>query len=298
MHVFVSGASGLIGSALVPALVETGHRVTRLVRREPADDAEARWDPESGTVDTARLEGVNAVVHLAGKTIAGRWTARVKETLRNSRVDGTRALCDALPRMTRRPEVLVSASAVGFYGDRGCKVLTENSPPGTGFLADVCREWEEATAPAAGAGIRVVNLRIGMVLARSGGALAAMLLPFRMGLGGPIGDGRQYVSWVSLDDVVGAILHTLTLATIAGPVNATAPHPVTNGEFTRTLAHVLHRPALLRAPAFAARLAFGEMADALLLASARVEPQRLLETGYTFRHPELERALRAILTAM
>ena len=295
MHVLASGSSGLIGSALVPALAAAGHRVTRLVRSEPTDETQIRWDPQSGLFDTSRLEDMDAVVHLAGKTVAGRWTARTKKIIRDSRVNGTRALCEALARLTRRPDVLVSASAVGYYGDRGCEVLTENSPPGTGFLAGLSREWEDATAPAAEAGVRVVNLRIGMVLSASGGALATMLRPFRVGLGGPIGNGRQYMSWISLEDTVGSILHTLTGATIAGPVNATAPHPVTNAEFTRTLAHVLHRPALLRVPAFAARLAFGEMADALLLASARVEPQRLLETGYTFRHPELGRALRHIL---
>jgi uncharacterized protein (TIGR01777 family) len=296
MHVVVTGSRGLVGSALVPFLTTGGHRVTRLVRGVPGGPDEIGWEPSRGLSDASFLEGADAAVHLAGENIAaGRWTPARKAEIRRSRVEGTRRLCEALARLANPPKVLVSASAVGFYGDRGAEVLTEESPPGGGFLADVCREWESATAPAALAGIRVVNLRFGMVLSPAGGALRKMLLPFRLGAGGRIGSGRQFVSWIALDDAAGAIHHAIVADSLRGPVNAVAPGPVDNADFTRTLARILRRPALLPLPAFAARVAFGEMADALLLSGARVMPARLQASQYRFRFPDLESALRHLL---
>ncbi len=296
MHIAVSGSGGLIGSALVPSLAGGGHRVSRLVRGlAPGADA-IRWDPARGVRDAALLEALDGVVHLAGENIAaGRWTPRRKAEIRRSRVEGTRRLCEALARLVKRPKVLVSTSAIGYYGDRGDQVLQEDSPAGNDFLAGVCREWEAATEPATGAGIRVVHLRFGVVLSPAGGALRKMLTPFRMGVGGRIGSGRQFMSWIALDDVVGAIQHALATEALAGVVNAVAPSPVTNAEFTRVLAHVLRRPALFPVPAFGLRLAFGEMADALLLSSQRVVPARLQASGFTFRFPELEGALLHLL---
>ena len=295
--VAVTGASGLVGSALVTGLTSAGHRVVRVVRGAGAASVAgqrlARWDPASGALEPSALAGADAVVHLAGESVAGgRWTEAKKRRIRSSRVDVTRRLAEALPRLERPPRLLVSASAVGYYGDRGSEILREDSAPGPGFLAEVCREWEAATDPAARAGIRVVRLRIGMVLSRRGGALGAMLTPFRLGAGGPVGSGVQWVSWIAIDDLVGAILHALATESLAGPVNAVAPEPVTNRELARTLGRVLRRPALLPLPAVAARLLFGQMADELLLASARVEPARLRATGFTFRHARLEDALR------
>jgi len=295
MHIAVSGSSGMVGSALISSLTREGHRVTRLVRR-PAGGDDVAWDIAQGVKDLPRLEGVDAVVHLAGENIAaGRWTAARKETIRRSRVEGTRRLCESLVRLSRRPKVLVSASAVGFYGNRGEEMLREDSAPGSDFLAQVCREWEAATEPASRAGIRVVQLRFGMILSPAGGALKKMLLPFKLGAGGRIGSGTQYVSWIGIDDVAGVIHHAIVTEFLRGPVNAVAPTPVTNAEYTRTLARVLSRPAIVPMPAFAARLAFGEMADALLLASQRVMPSRLQATGYRFKHPELDGALRHLL---
>ena len=295
MHIAVSGSSGMVGSALISSLTREGHRVTRLVRR-PAGGDDVAWDIAQGVKDLPRLEGVDAVVHLAGESIAaGRWTAARKETIRRSRVEGTRRLCESLVRLSRRPKVLVSASAVGFYGNRGEEMLREDSAPGSDFLAQVCREWEAATEPASRAGIRVVQLRFGMILSPAGGALKKMLLPFKLGAGGRIGSGTQYVSWIGIDDVAGVIHHAIVTEFLRGPVNAVAPTPVTNAEYTRTLARVLSRPAIVPMPAFAARLAFGEMADALLLASQRVVPARLQASGYKFRYPELEGALRHLL---
>jgi hypothetical protein len=267
------------------------------VRAQPrAGAAEIQWDPETGIREPASLEGIDAVVHLAGENIAsGRWTPERKARIRDSRVKGTRTLCETLARLTQPPKVLLSASAIGYYGDRGAEPLWEQSIAGEGFLADVCRAWEDATQPAVEKGIRVALLRLGIVLSPSGGALARMLLPFKLGIGGIIGNGKQYMSWITLDDVVGAIHHTLMNDTLRGSVNVVAPYPVTNREFTKTLGRVLGRPTIFPMPAFAARLAFGEMADALLLASARVEPKRLLATNYTFRHAELEEALRHIV---
>lgn len=297
MNIVVSGSSGLIGSALVPALAAAGHRVRRLVRRAPAPGGdEARWDPAAGTLDASAVEGSDAVVHLAGENIAaGRWTQAKKERIRDSRVKGTRVLAEALARLPRPPKALVCASAIGYYGDRGSETMREDSARGKGFLADVCAEWEAAALPAARKGIRVVNLRFGVVLSASGGALAKMLLPFRLGLGGVVGSGRQYMSWIAIDDAAGAVQHALAREALRGPVNVASPNPVTNLEFTKTLGKVLRRPTIFPMPVFAARLAFGEMGDELLLASTRVEPTRLQATRYGFRHPRLEEALRHVL---
>jgi hypothetical protein len=296
MRVLVTGSSGLVGTALMPFLSTGGHRVDRLVRGEAVESNSVSWDPAAGEIDSASLEGCDAVVHLAGASIADRrWTAAQKELIRSSRVAGTRLLCDALARLARPPQVLVCASAIGYYGDRGESAITEASEPGSGFLADVCREWEVATQPAAQAGIRVVNLRIGIVLSPACGALAKMLTPFRLGIAGKIGSGRLYMSWIAIDDLIGAIHHAIMNDELRGPVNATAPNPVTNAEFTKALGRVLGRPTILPMPALAARLAFGEMADALLLASTRVQPERLLSTDYSFRFTDLESALRHLL---
>jgi hypothetical protein len=300
VHILVTGSTGLVGSALVRTLAAGGHRVTRLVRpgRSPAtpvSDAHP-WDPAAGTLDPGPLEGLDAAVHLAGENIAaGRWTPEQKRRIRESRVGSTALLAETLARLAAPPRVLVCASAVGYYGDRGAEVLSEDSPPGTGFLADVCRDWEAAAAPAARHAIRVVHTRFGLVLSATGGALPRMLLPFRLGLGGRVGSGAQYWSWVALDDVVEAIRHAIATAPLAGPVNVVAPAPVTNREFTATLGRVLRRPTLLPLPAVAARLALGEMADALLLSSARVVPARLRAAGFVFRFPTLEGALRGLL---
>jgi len=295
MRISVTGSSGLIGSALVPFLTAEGHEVGRIVRSTTAGAA-GRWDPGAGHVDAGAVNGKDAVVHLAGETIAGgRWSAARKARIRDSRVVGTRAVAEAVARADPRPKALLCASAMGFYGDRGDERLTEASAPGSGFLSEVSREWEEACAPARDQGVRVVNLRFGIVLSPAGGALGKMLLPFRLGAGGVVGSGRQWWSWVALDDALGAIRHALVTPGLIGPLNVVAPNPVTNAEFTRTLGRVLGRPTLFPVPAFAARLALGEMADALLLASARVAPERLQQAGYVFRHPELEGALRHVL---
>jgi len=298
MNVAITGSTGLIGSALVPRLTSRGHGVVRLVRRTPAiASAErlARWNPDTGAVEPG-LDGVDAVVHLAGESVAGgRWTEARKRRIRESRVPPTRKLCETLARQPTPPRVLLCASAIGYYGNRGDQVLREESAPGAGFLPEVCREWEAAAEPAVRRGIRVVHLRIGLVLSPKGGALAAMLPVFRLGLGGPVGSGAQWMSWIGMDDTLGAILHALMNEALAGPVNLVAPAPVTNREFARTLARVLRRPAIFPFPAFAARLVFGQMADELLLASARVEPARLQATGYAFRDATLEGALRRLL---
>jgi uncharacterized protein (TIGR01777 family) len=296
MNILVTGASGLIGSGLLPFLGNMGHEVTRLVRSPPRPGERAiRWDPAAGSIEESGLAGMEAVVHLAGENIAERWTAEKKAKIRDSRVNGTRLLCEALARMDTPPKVLVSASAIGYYGDRGGEMLTEESPSGQGFLAEVCRAWEASTAPAQQKGIRVVPLRFGIVLSEAGGALAKILPPFRMGMGGILGSGRQYMSWIALDDAVGAIHHAIVTESLQGPANAASPESVTNQEFTKTLGKVLGRPTVVPLPAFAARLMFGEMADELLLASARVQPVKLAASGYTFRYPDLEAALRHLL---
>lgn len=287
MKILVTGSTGLVGSELVPFLKNAGHEVSSLRRPQ-------QWDPEKGTIDRSAFGGIDAVVHLAGENIAsGRWTAARKARIRDSRVKGTKLISEALTNQ----KVLVSASATGFYGNRGNELLREDSGPGRGFLADVCRQWEAATDPATRKGIRVVHLRTGLVLSRTGGAMGKMLLPFKLGVGGKIGSGQQYWSWISLDDECGAILHCLEAGGLHGPVNLVSPTPVTNLEFTKTLGRVLSRPTILPMPAFAARLALGEMADELLLASARVEPAKLLASRFGFKHREMEPTLRYLLRA-
>jgi uncharacterized protein len=291
--VLISGATGFIGSALVNALTAAGHSVRRLLRgerhRRPGD---VLWDPAGGRLDGRAVEGLDAVIHLAGEPIAQRWTGAAKRRIRESRVRGTDLLATTIASLTRPPRVLVSGSAMGIYGDRGDEVLDEMSPLGTGFLADVAREWEAATFPAARAGVRVVHIRTGLVLSPRGGALAKLLLPFRLGVGGRVGSGRQWVSWIALDDTVGAIRHAMATESLFGPVNLAAPNAVTNAELTATVARVLRRPAIIPVPARVMRLAFGEMGAATLLASQRMRPRRLAESGYVFRHPLLEGALR------
>jgi uncharacterized protein len=298
MIIAITGSSGLVGSALTGALEADGQLVRPVVRRAPrADQHEIRWDPAAGMIDAAELTGVDAIVHLAGENIAAhRWTAAFKDKIRDSRVHGTKLLCDTLAGLATKPSVLVSASAIGYYGNRGDEIVDESSPPGSGFLAKVCEDWEAATAPPRDANIRVINLRTGFVLAKSGGGLAKMLTPFRLGLGGVIGSGRQYMSWITLDDLVRVIQFALSAAALSGPVNATAPHPVTNREFTKTLGRVLGRPTVFPMPAFAARLAFGEMADDMLLGGARVESRALSAARFEFTHRKLEPALRHLLT--
>ena len=297
MRIMVTGATGLVGSALVPFLAAGGHEVVRLGRSVPAP-GDIRWDPAAGVLDGNAMEGLDGVVHLAGENIAsGRWTAEKKRRIQESRVNGTRLLAETLAALERPPRVLVSASAIGFYGDRGGEELAEGSPAGVGFLPEVCREWEAATGAAERKGVRVAHARLGIVLSKDGGALAKMLTPFRLGAGGNIGNGRQYMSWITLDDTVAAMGHLLATESAAGPVNVVAPAPVTNGEFTRTFGRVLRRPTLFPMPGFAARLAFGEMAEALLLASTRVKPAGLLGSGFAFRHNSLEEGLRHVLGA-
>ncbi|MDQ3428433.1 MAG: TIGR01777 family oxidoreductase [Actinomycetota bacterium] len=294
MNVLISGATGLIGSALIPELEAGGHGVTRLSRSQSGPDT-IRWDPEAGTIE-GDLEGTDAVVHLAGESIAqGRWNPQKKQQILESRVKGTRLLAEKISGLPTPPKVMVSASAVGYYGDRGDEVLTEESSSGTDFLAGVCREWEEAAEPARQAGIRVVHPRLGIVLSPKGGALGTTLPIFKLGGGGKIGGGNQWWSWVALDDVVGSIVHALTEETVEGPVNVGSPNPMTNAGYTKVLGKVLGRPTILPLPAPAARVMLGEVADALLLASQRMVPARLEATGYTFRYPQLEGALRHLL---
>lgn len=292
MKVLISGGSGLVGSALACSLREGGHEVRQLVRRRPTDPASFFWDPAAGELDSAATVGIDAVVHLAGENVAGgRWTAAMKRRITDSRVVGTGIIARAVAAVDP-PPVLVSASAIGFYGDRGDEPVDEQSAAGSGFLADVCERWEAATAPAVAAGARVVCLRIGVVLSRQGGALKKMLTPFRLGFGGVVGDGRQVMSWIHLDDLVGAIEQVLADINLSGPVNAVAPAPVTQREFSRVLGRVLSRPTLVPMPAPLVRLAFGEMGRELLLASTRVVAARLAESEYAFLFHDLESALR------
>ena len=297
MKILVTGSRGFVGSALVPFLTRQGHQITRLVRSEPKPGVpDVTWNPQAGTIDRSKLEGFDAVIHLAGEPIAkGRWTAKKKAEIRDSRVKGTELLAKTLPQLSQPPQVVACASAIGIYGNRGNEILTEESAPGTGFLAEVGREWEAAADLLRKGGIRVVHLRTGIVLAPSGGALALMLPIFTLGLGGKLGSGTQYMSWISLNDVIGAFHHALITESLAGPANAVAPSPVTNAEFTKALGRILRRPTPFPVPAFAARCAFGEMADEALLASTRVEPTKLLATGYRFKFPQLEEALRQML---
>lgn len=294
--VLMAGASGLVGSALIPVLEAEGAKVTRMVR-SPAHAGEIEWHPNQDELGTAQLEGFDAVINLAGESIAeGRWTEEQKKKIRDSRVNGTHLLSEAIVKLTRKPRVFLCASATGIYGDRGDEILHEHSESGGGFLAGVCREWEKATEPASRAGVRVVNMRFGPILAREGGMLAKLLTPFKLGMGGKVGSGKQYISWVAIDDVIQAAKLALRNESIRGPVNFVSPNPVTNEEFTRALGQALSRPTIMAMPAFAARLAFGEMADEMLLASQRVEPKRLKDAGYEFKYPELGNALRHLIS--
>jgi len=293
LKVGITGASGLVGRSLVPFLTSDGHEVRRLVRsRDRLRPGDVYWNPAAGEIDAAALDGLDGVIHLAGETVSERWSAAHKRAIMESRVQGTGLLARTLAGLPSPPRVLVSASAVGYYGDGGDGELDESSPQGTDFLAGVARAWEEAAAPAAARGIRVVHPRLGVVLSPAGGALERLLPPFRMGAGGKIASGRQWMSWIALDDVVRALHFLLVTDSLAGPVNLTAPNPVTNADFARTLGHVLHRPAVATVPALALRLMFGEMADTMLLAGQRVLPRKLLAAGFTFRHQTLEEALR------
>jgi len=293
-RILVSGASGAIGAALLPKLGEAGYEVIRLVR---GDSGGIPWNPAQ-PLDPTSLAGFAAVVHLAGEPIVGRWTEAKKRRIYQSRKDGTDNLAKALARAREKPRVLVSASAIGFYGSRGDELLRETSASGQDFLSSVCRDWEVSTGAAAQAGIRTVHARFGLILSRHGGALPRMLIPFRLGLGGRVGDGRQWWSWVHIQDAVGAIIHAIENASLEGPVNVVAPNPVTNAVFTKTLAGVLDRPAWFPLPSFAARVVFGEMADELLLASQRVEPAKLDESGFRFQYRELPHALQDLLSRM
>lgn len=297
MRILVSGSTGLVGSALVPRLAAGGHKVVRLARAHAAPGETAVfWDPAAGTLDAAALEGFDAVIHLAGESIAsGRWTHAKKARIRDSRVNSTALLAGTIASQSRPPGILLCASAIGYYGDREAELLREDSAPSKDFLGRVCKEWEAASEPAARKGVRIVHLRFGVILSPAGGALAKMLPPFKFGLGGRIGHGRQFMSWIAIDDALGAIEHALVTKALRGPVNTVSPRPVTNAELSATLGRVLRRPAFLPMPAIAARLAFGEMADALLLSSQRVVPERLLTSGYRFVFPDLESALRHLL---
>jgi uncharacterized protein (TIGR01777 family) len=298
MKILISGSHGLVGKALVHSLIKDDHEVINLVRRAPQAGApEVEWHPNQGRLNPQDIEGFDAVVHLAGESIAsGRWNDEKKRAIRESRVKGTSLLSQTLAQLSNPPSVFVSASAIGYYGNRGDELLTEASAPGKDFLSSVCVEWEEATRPAIEKGIRTIAARFGIILDPDGGALAKMLTPFRMGIGGRVGDGRQWMSWIALEDVVNGLKFLMRDQRASGPVNFVSPHPVTNAEFTKTLGHVLGRPTLFPIPAFGARLAFGEMADALLLSSQRVEPTVLVNRGFAPSWPRLEPALQHLLT--
>ena len=296
MKILISGASGLVGSAAAAALRAQGHSILRMVRRSASADDEISWDPGGGLQQTDKLEGLDAVVHLAGENVAsGRWTAERKRRIRDSRVLGSRNLRDALGAADCRPRVVVAASAIGIYGDRGSEVMTESSSAGDDFLADTCAAWESETAAFSELGARVVQLRIGVVLSTEGGALSRMLTPFRLGLGGRLGNGRQFFSWIARDDLTAIVVRAVGDEAMSGAYNAVAPNPVSNAEFTAALGRVLGRPTLFPMPAPVIKLLFGEMGEALLLSSTRVEPARLREAGFDFAHPEVEAALRHIL---
>jgi uncharacterized protein (TIGR01777 family) len=297
MKILVSGATGLVGNALTAALIKQGHELFSLVRRTPAPDGrEIEWHPNKGLIDAEKLESFGVVIHLAGESIAsGRWTDEKKKSIRDSRVKGTTLLSEALSKLSKPPDTFISASAIGFYGSRGEELLTEQSAPGNDFLADVCVDWEDSIAAVKASGSRTILARFGIILDKEGGALEKMLTPFRMGIGGKVGDGQQWMSWIALDDVIQGLLFLIENKSIDGPVNFVAPRPVRNVEFTKTLGSVLSRPTIFPVPAFAARLAFGEMADGLLLSSAKVEPKKLLECGFKFSYPTLKPALEEIL---
>src|SRR3990167_10380818 len=296
MKILITGSTGLIGSKLIPLLSDEGHSVTRLTRTRSGTSLNtAYWDPESGEIEAGKLEGHDAVLHLAGENIAGRWTRKKKSRIEDSRVKGTMRLSRTLAGLDSKPGVVVAASGVGYYGDRGNQVLTEDSGPGGGFLARLSIRWEDALSPARDAGIRVVNMRLGMVLTPEGGALGKMLTPFRLGLGGRMGGGEQYWSWIAIDDALSAIYHSIVSEDLRGPVNFTAPKPVTNAQFTEALGEALGRPAFFHVPEFALRALLGEMADEMLLSSTRAVPSRLLGSGFTFRYADLPRALTHLL---
>ena len=296
MTVAVTGATGMIGSALVRALRAAGHTVRRLVRStRDAQPGDAEWDPNATAMAPSVLDGCDAVIHLAGAPIAQRWTDAHKRDIRASRVNGTSLLARSITAMREKPRVVLSGSAIGYYGDRGDELLDERSAPGTDFLASVAQSWEAMAMPVADAGVRLVVLRTGIVLSPTGGALEKMLPPFRLGLGGPMGSGRQWMSWITLDDTVRAMLHALDTDAVHGPVNVVSPNPVQNHEFVETLGHVLGRPAIIPAPAFALKLMFGEMADATILSGQRIEPRALAQTGFTCKSPTLDSALRDVI---
>ena len=299
MRIAISGSRGMIGTALIERLSPRGHTIHRLVRKPIGtanDPAHICWEPEQGRVEGRKLEGLDAVVHLAGENVAsGPWTREKKRRITDSRVKGTDTLCRALAGLSERPRVLVSASAIGYYGDRGDETMIEQARPGETYLAEVARKWEKAAAPAEEAGLRVVKPRIGLVLSTRGGALPKMLTPFKLGLGGRVGDGRQWMSWITLDDLAAALEHALMTEGLSGPTNAVAPNPATNAEFTETLGRVLRRPTFMKIPGPALRTLMGEMADSMLLASCRCVPHHLEASGFLFQHPQLEPALRAVL---
>ncbi len=291
----ISGSSGLIGSALSAALKARGDAVAKLVRHAPLASDEIEWNADAGLADERAFDDADVVVNLAGENIAQRWTRDAMQRIRDSRVRGTERLARTIAALPKKPRLLISGSAIGIYGSRGDEVLDESSSLGDDFLADVCKEWEAATTPAADAGVRVVTIRMGMVLARGGGAVPKLVLPFELGLGGRVGNGRQWMSWIALRDVVRVVMHAIDTESLRGPVNLVAPNPVRNSEFVRTLAKVLHRPAFVPMPAAAISLLFGRMGRDMLLASQRVRPQRLVTQGFVFEHPTLEGALRAEL---
>lgn len=296
MNILITGSTGLIGTNLSAFLAQKNHRIIHMVRKTPVSENQIFWDPNTAKLDAGSLEGIDAVVHLAGESITGgRWTAEKKLRIRESRIRGTRLLSESMANLSAPPKVLISTSAIGYYGDRGEERLYEDSRAGTGFLADVCREWENATEPASAKGIRVVTLRFGIVISARGGALSQMLPVFRTGFGGKTGSGRQYMSWIALEDLTRIVEFAIQDESLQGPVNAVSPNPVSNRIFAKTLGRVLRRPSIFTLPRFAARIAFGEMADALLLASARVIPNRLTEAKYPFRFSDLEAALRNAL---
>jgi uncharacterized protein (TIGR01777 family) len=297
MRILLSGSHGLVGSALSKALEADGHEVRPMVRYATGYGAhEIEWNPERYSIAMSRIEGFDALIHLAGESIAeGRWTDEKKKRIRESRVKGTRLLAESIITLKQPPRIFLCASAIGYYGNRGDELLTESSAPGNEFLSDVCVEWEAATEAASEKGIRTANMRFGIILDANGGALAKMLPPFRMGVGGKVGSGKQWMSWIALDDVVNAIQYVIVNSSLMGPINFVAPNPVRNAEFTKALGRALSRPTFFPIPAFGVRLAFGEMGEALLLSSQRVKPEKLSESGFEFKHPTLAAALAHIL---
>lgn len=295
LTIAITGSHGLVGSHLIKHLEARGHCIKRIVRSAPKDDSQIRWSPTANEIEADKLMDVDVVINLAGEPVVGRWNAKKKQRIRDSRVMGTRLIAQTLAALPQRPKLLINASGIGYFGSRGDEVLTEAASLGQGFLADVCKQWEAATEPAIAAGVRVAMMRFGMILSPKGGALAAMLPAFKLGIAGRLSTGKQWMSWITLDDVIAAIEYVITHHDVQGPVNTVSPTPVTNQQFTQTLARVLHRPAILPVPAFALRLIFGELADEALLASGRAIPDKLTHAGFTFADPNLEPALRRLL---